>query len=185
MIGIQYQQMESRFDWTGIIPDYQLTLTDTILEISTDAFTGEQTEIRGDVNLSVYAERKIRHFNRTRIFQIPFAVGKAWISKSEKLQLDVLVGGSFNIMSNNAGRTFYQGGIQNYNSSSNNFLSKKMKFNTLLGGRLTYYLNSNLGIMTGFQFQKSISNWSIEQDIKVRPSWVNLSLGLAYYIDKK
>jgi hypothetical protein len=60
-----------------------------------------------------------------------------------------------------------------------------MKFNTLLGGRLTYYLNSNLGIMTGFQFQKSISNWSIEQDIKVRPSWVNLSLGLAYYIDKK
>ena len=185
MIGIQYQQMESRFDWTGIIPDYQLTLTDTILEISTDAFTGEQTEIRGDVNLSVYAERKIRHFNRTRIFQIPFAVGKAWISKSEKLQLDVLAGGSFNIMSNNAGRTFYQGEIQNYNSSSNNFLSKKMKFNTLLGGRLTYYLNSNLGIMTGFQFQKSISNWSIEQDIKVRPSWVNLSLGLAYYIDKK
>lgn len=182
MIGIQYQQLESRFDYNAIIEEYQITLQDTIIEIINNINTGTQTEIRGDVDLTVSAERTIRHFNKTKLFQIPFAIGKTWTSR--KWQADLLVGGSLNILSKNAGRTFYQGELQNFNGSSTDFLNNQMKFNGLLAGRLTYLLNHSFGITTGLQFQKSLSSWSTESNINMRPNVLNFDIGITYTIGR-
>lgn len=180
MIGAQYQQLESRFEWNTTIEEYQITLRDTVIEIINNINTGEQTEIIGDVELTVPAERRIRHFNKTRILQIPFALGRTWALK--KWQADVLLGGALNILSKNTGRTLYQGEIQAFNGSSTNFINNQMKFNGLVVGRLTYHLKPHIGITSGFQFQKSLSNWSTESDINMRPNIINVDLGITYTI---
>ncbi len=178
MVGLQYQQLNSQLDWNITLDDYKITLTDTIVEIVNNITTGTQTEVRGDIDFFVPAQRNVRHFNKTRLLQIPFAVGKTW--QIRKWQADILLGGSLNIISRNEGRTVYQDGLQNYNGSSTDFLNNQMKLNGMLSGRLTYLLNSHVGITTGVQFQKGISNWSKEQDVTMRPNIFNLEMGVTY-----
>ena len=180
-IGLQYQQLESRFDYTETLDNYQITLVDTIVQFQTSALTGQQTAIRGDVDLTVQAERIIRHYNKTQLFQIPFAVGKTWISK--KWQADLLLGGSINILSKNKGRTFFAGEIQDYDGAATDFLDNHLKWNAMVGGSVTYQLYKNLGITSGVQFQKSISNWSKESNVQMRPNVLSFQLGVSYIFD--
>ncbi len=177
-IGMQVQQLESQFEWSQQLNGYKITLMDTVLEVRVNTLTGETEELRGDVELNVPARRVVCHHNTVRLYQIPFAVGKTWASK--KWQTDVMLGGAITVLSNNNGRTLYQGEIVDYDDTSTGFLSTRGKLHALLAGRLTYAITKNMGITTGIQFQKSLSNWSREQNIRMRPNILNLELGLKY-----
>jgi hypothetical protein len=180
MVGLGYQQLESQFEWSNTINDYKITLSDTILQVQTNALTGNLSETRGDIVLTTTATQKIHHFNRIQLYQIPIGIAKTWVSKN--WQTDILAGGSVNILSKNKGRTLYQNEIQDFNGSTTNFLSNQWKFNAFVGLRSTYKINERLGIMTGVHFQKSLSNWSTKDGIKIRPNIWSLELGLGYQL---
>ncbi|MEZ4961877.1 MAG: hypothetical protein R2830_18760 [Saprospiraceae bacterium] len=177
-IGMQVQQLESRFEWNQDLNDYKVTLMDTVLEVRVNTLTGETEELRGDVELNVPARRMVRHHNTVRLYQIPFAVGKTWASK--KWQTDVMLGGAITVFSKNNGRTLHEDELLDYDGTSTSFLSTQGKLHALLAGRLTYAITKNMGITTGIQFQQSLSNWSREQNIRMRPNLLNLELGLRY-----
>ena len=179
LFGLQYQQLESHFDWQGTITDYNITLIDTIIEVHSSLLSGTETVLRGDVNLTVSAERTVKHYNKIQRLQIPIAIGKTW-KFNNRLQADILVGGSFNILSTYQGRTLYQGEIANYEDISKDIFNSKMNINGLLNGRLTYHFKNRLGITTGFQYQKSLTNWSAEPNVKILPRVMSWQLGLSY-----
>jgi len=179
LIGLQFQQLESRFDWSIPLDDYKVTLTDTILQIQTNALTGQQSIIRGDVELDATATRIIRHYNRTQLVQIPVALGKTWTIR-RRWQADLLIGGALTVYSNNRGRTLYQGEIQYYDEGAADFLENQWKVHGLIMGRITYHISPFLGITSGIQFQKSLSNWSTEQNIQMRPNVLNWELGMMF-----
>ena len=176
-VGMYYQQLESRLDWTTPV-DYTVTLEDAVLEVYTNSLTGQQSEVRGPVDVTVPANRIVRHYNTIQLLQIPVAVGKSFLKN--KWQTDVMVGTSLNFYAENNGRTLIQGQVIDYEGANTALWSNQWKWNALVASRLTYRMNTQLGISTGIQFQKSLSNWSLETDIKMRPQFINLEMGLNY-----
>lgn len=182
MGGLQYQQLESRFDRVFKLDNHSITLQDTITHLLTNVLTGQQSIVRGDVDVKVTAERRIRHYNSIQLYQIPLALGKAW--SYQKWQAYALVGGSLNVYAMNTGRTAYGGNVLDYDDTSTPFLNNQWKFNAQLTGRLSYQFTNHLSIVGGVQYQKSLSDWSTEQNIQMRPGIINYELGLSYSIGK-
>ncbi len=121
---------------------------------------------------------KIKHFNKIKLYQIPIAIGKTW--GSEKWQTGLLMGGTFNIYSENKGRTLYQGQVLDYDDTVTEFMTNQWGIQATLVGRLTYKISDHLGLTSGIQIQKSLNNWSKEQNTTMRPTIFNLELGLSY-----
>ncbi|MDX2136270.1 MAG: hypothetical protein SFV52_15915 [Saprospiraceae bacterium] len=180
MAGLQYHQLESRFDWSQTIDDYKLTLTDTIIGVTTNALTGKPTVVYGDVTLSVKAQQTVRHYNTTRILQVPVAIGKTWRNKS--WQADVLVGGAAAVWTQNNGLTRYQGALLSYSGSKTALINTQWNINGLLKGRLTRLLSDRIGVTAGAQFQKSLTNWSAENGVRMHPNVLSFELGLSCYL---
>lgn len=180
MAGLQYHQLESRFDWSQTINDYKLTLTDTIIGVTTNALTGKPTLAYGDVTLSVKAKQTVLHYNTTRILQVPVAVGKTWGNRS--WQADVLVGGAAAVWTQSEGLTLYQGALLSYSGSKTALINTQWNINGLLKGRLTYLLSDQIGVTAGAQFQKSLTNWSAENGVRMHPNVLSFELGLSCYL---
>lgn len=178
LAGLRYQQLESRLDWNTQIADYAVTLEDTIIQIRRNAITGEETQVRGDITLTVIAERKVRHFNSFRLLQMPLGVGKTW--ESGKLQSHVFVGGVASLSFSRQGRTLYQAAVVDYDDSSAAIWTDKLTLSAMLGGGLSYRVTNRLGVMTMVQYEHSLSNWSAEQGITMQPRMLSWSLGIHY-----
>jgi hypothetical protein len=178
MLGLNMVQLESRFEWSQAINNYTVTLTDTITEVQVNALTGEYTTVRGDVDVSVNAERQVIHYNTTRLIQVPLAVGKSW--RWGRWQADLMVGGVLNVQSMNRGRTLFEGELVDYDDSSTDFMSNQWKVHGMGAANITYRVTEQFGITGGFQFQKSISNWSTEENISMRPYLFGAQVGLTY-----
>lgn len=178
LVGLQYQQLENRLNWNTQIGDYELTLEDTIIQIRRNAITGEETEIRGDVTLTVPAERQVQHYNSFSLLQMPLGIGKTW--GKGRLQSHLLVGGVANLSFSRQGRTLYQAELIDYDDSSSTIWTDKLSFSAMLSGGLSYRITDRLGLVTLVQYQHSLSNWSTEQEITMRPRILNGSLGINY-----
>lgn len=178
LTGLQYQKLESRLNWNTLIPNFEVTLEDTIVQIQRNAITGEVNEIRGDVTLEVTANRQVQHYNSFSVLQVPFGMGKTWEGSS--LQAHLLVGGVANISFSDKGRTLYQTELIEYNSPSADFWTDNFKFGAILSGGLSYRITEKFGLISLFQYQHSLSNWSQEQGIVMRPRILNVSVGVKY-----
>lgn len=178
MAGLQYQQLESRFDYNSTIQDYQITLKDTIIQVRKNLLTGEQTLVRGDVVQYVEAERRVVHYNKTKLLKASIGLGKSW--RFHSFQTDVYLGGALNGLVQNQGRTFHQDTILDYNGSSNSLFQNQLTADGFLGARVHYFLTRNMGITTGVQVQKSLMNWSNQENINFFPASFSLQLGLSY-----
>ena len=177
-IGMQYQQLESRLNWSTTIEDYQITLEDTIASIEQNIITGQQQLVRGNVNLDVSAQRNVQHYNRIQLYQLPIAIGKTW--RGQKLQFGLFAGSVFNLYTQNTGRTIFQQQLMDYAGQETVLLKNQWKIHALLGSTLVYEFNSKWGIATSIQAQKSIQNWSREQHVDMRPTLLIGSIGLSY-----
>ena len=177
LVGIQYQQLENRLN-LNTQEDYELTLVDTVIQIQRNAITGATTEIRGDVTLTVPAERKVQHFNSFSLLQVPLGIGKTWGKGS--WQSHLLVGGVANLSFAKQGRTLYQAELIDYNDVSSSIWTDKLSFSAMLRGGLSYRITDRLSVVTLVQYQRSLSNWSTEQGITMRPNILNWSLGVNY-----
>lgn len=180
LAGLQYHQLESRFDWGQTIDDYQITLTDTIIGVATNALTGKPSLAYGDVTLSVKAQQTVRHYNTTRILQLPVAIGKTWGNKS--WQADALVGAAAAVWSQSRGLTLYQGELLSYEGAQTGLINTQWNINGLLKGRLTWLLSDQIGVTAGAQFQKSLTNWSAENGVKMHPNVLSFELGMSCYL---
>lgn len=178
LAGLQYQQLESRLNWNTTIDDYEIILEDTVVQIRQNAFTGGQTEVRGDVTLNVPAERRVRHFNTMTLLQLPVGIGKSW--SEGRWQTHLLVGAVANLSFTRSGRTIFQDELLDYNGSAPDIWSDQLSFSALLSGGLRYRLTDRLGLITTFQYQYSLTNWSAEAGVSMRPHILNWSVGVGY-----
>lgn len=176
--GVQYQRLESEFNYTEQLEDVPVTLFDTIILIQQNAISGNQNFIRGDVNLLTDGQRRVQHFNRTELFQVPIAIGYAW--ETGPWTANVGGGTAFNLLTTHTGKTIINGSIAEYGNADNDILSTKLGVNGLLYGAVTYRIRQRWGITASTSFQKSISNWSTEPDISMKPTVLNFALGLSY-----
>lgn len=178
MAGLQYQQLESKFSYNSTIPDYIVIIKDTIVQVQNNPLTGEQNIIYGDVEQTVQAERRVRHYNKTQLFKVSLAGGKSW--RFHPFQFDVYLGGALNSLVQNKGRMLFDNSIINYNGASNALFQNQMTVDGVFGARVHYFLNQNLAFTTGFQTQKSLMNWSNLDNINLYPASLGLQLGLSY-----
>lgn len=178
MVGLQYQQLESQLEWAEKQNNHTVTLENTVLEIRTDALTGQQTFITGDTEVEVEAYRVVRHHNTTRLYQIPLALGKTF--EFGKWSTDIYAGGTFNFAAQHQGRTLLNGDVIDINGRSNPILDGRFAVGTMLSGQITYQLNPKLGLGAGIQMQKSITDWSKDDNVNIRPHSIGLELGLRY-----
>jgi len=178
LTGLQWQRLESRLDWRTAVEDYQIILQDTIVLVETNSLTGKESKVRGDVTLTVPADRVVRHHNQAQLIQIPLAVGKTWLHRN--WQGDLLAGGALAVYTHHQGRTLYREELQDYAGPTTEFSDNQWQFSVVLAGRLTYRINEHLGITAGVQWQRSLSNWSTETNISMHPRVVSGSLGITY-----
>jgi hypothetical protein len=178
MAGLQYQQLESRFDYSNTIQDYKIILEDTIIQVQNNVLTGEQNIIRGDVEVLVPAERKVIHYNQSKLFRASIGLGKSW--RFHSFQTDVYLGGALNSLVHNQGRTFNDDTLIDYNGASNSLFANQLTVDGILGARLHYFLSPKLGLTTGIQAQKSLMNWSNQDGMNFYPLSFGLQFGLSY-----
>ncbi|MEO1417182.1 MAG: hypothetical protein AAFW00_17995 [Bacteroidota bacterium] len=178
MIGLQYQQLESRFQYSKTIEDYPIILEDTVLQVRNNVVTGDQTIRRGDVETSVLAERSVQHYNTSRLFKLSMGMGKSWRFRS--FQADAYLGGTLNSWVRNQGRTLSNDEVVDYNGASNSLFQNQFTAEGILGTRLHYDLNPKLALIMGFQAQKSLMNWSKQNGIHQYPASIHLLMGLKY-----
>lgn len=178
MIGLQYTKLESRFDFEQNIENYTVTISDTLIQIQNNLISGNQTFVRGDVEVPVDARRIVKHYNSTSLIQMPIALGLSLSNAS--WSYGIYAGALVNIYSSNSGRTYFNDSVFDYQDSQTDFMSNRWKFNALVAGRISYSLNDRIALSTGIQFQKSMMNWSLEENVKMRPSVYSLSLGCTY-----
>jgi len=178
MAGLQYQRLESRFDYNTSIENYPITLQDTIIQVRNNLATREQTIVRGDVEQLVEAERIIRHYNTTQLFKVSAGIGKSWHFRS--FQTDLYLGGALNTVVQNQGRSLYQGEIIDYYGASNSIFQNQMTVDGMVGARLHYFFTRKVGIMTDLQLQRSLMNWSNQEAVNFYPTSFGLQWGLSY-----
>jgi hypothetical protein len=180
MAGLGFHKLETRLDYSLFIKNYTTqTLYDTILTYNTNSITGEKSQIRGDVEVNVNATRRVRHYNQYQLIQIPFAVGRSW-SISQKIFAEVSLGGAVNILAFNKGRSVDQGRIIDFNHSSTPFLDNRWGFHAMGSVKLRYKIHEHVGILLDVGLQKSLSNWSTETNVLMRPMMRHIGLGIFY-----
>lgn len=177
--GLQYQQLETRLDWSKRLEDYTIVIQDTIIEIQANSLTGEKSEIRGDAEVPVDATRNVRHFNRYRVFQVPVAIGKSW-KLAGNWYASISIGAAVNIYGYNNGRNVRQGILEDFNSSSTLFMDSRWNLHGLAMAKIGYRINNKWGILAQADMQKSLTNWSKESNIQMKPEIINFGIGLYY-----
>ena len=176
--GLQYQQLETQLQWSQRIEDYTtVTLQDTIVKIQVSTLTGNASEIRGDVEVSVDATRNIRHYNQYRTLQIPLALGKSW-RFGNRWQAGLSIGSAVNVLSQNKGRYIYQGELQEMDGPATKLLDNRWSIHGLVMGRVGYQITPRLGVMIEAQYQKSLTDWANLPGFDMRPEVFNLGVGV-------
>lgn len=176
--GLQYQQLETQLQWSQRIEDYTtVTLQDTIVEIQVSTLTGNASEDRGDVEVSVDATRNIRHYNQYRTLQIPLALGKSW-RFGNRWQAGLSIGSAINVLSQNKGRYIYQGELQEMDGPAIKLLDNRWSIHGLVMGRVGYQITPRLGVMIEAQYQKSLTDWANLPGFDMRPEVFNLGVGI-------
>jgi len=175
--GISYHQLESRLEWSQELNSVTIILRDTISQIQTNSLTGERIPIRGDVEVSVDARRNIIHHNQYRIFQVPLLFGRS-INFKERWRMNLSLGGALNIHSLNKGRNVYQGELTDFSSSSTEFLDSRFYTHFLTQYDIGYKFNEKWGVLFQMGYQKSLTNWSVESNVQMKPSILNLNIGV-------
>lgn len=176
--GIQYQRLENRFNWNTLDEDTEIVLEDTIIQIQRNAITGQETLVRGDVTLTIATEREVQHFNSFSLLQLPFAVGKSWGEK--KWRTHLMLGGVASLSFSRTGRTLYAGKVADFDNDRPSIWSDKIGFNAMLGAGFSYNFTDRFGLVTMLQYQRSLSNWSLEEGVTMRPHILNWSFGAKY-----
>ncbi|HMQ49532.1 MAG TPA: hypothetical protein PKA00_18780 [Saprospiraceae bacterium] len=179
--GLHLQQLNSLFEWSTELENQTIILQDTIIQVQTNSLTGHQNIVRGDIEVPVEATRNVRHFNQTLLYQIPLAVGKSW--RFQHWQMEMLIGGAITIFSENKGRTLYQSQLIDYGGVNTPFMNNQWQMQAMAAGRIGYYFNDRLGIKCGLQFQKSLTDWSLESGVSMRPSVFGGELGVVYFME--
>lgn len=178
--GIQYQQLESVFRYNTLIDDYKVILEDTIIRVENDLISGRQTAIYGDVEASTEAERRVIHYNQSRLLRITLGLGRTW--QIGNFQGDVFLGGAINSLSDNRGRAIYQNEIIEYAGASNVLYSNELLLDAMAGIRAKYPLKNNLALSSSIQWQKSLYNWSAVANTNIYPASLSLQIGMCYLL---
>jgi hypothetical protein len=178
--GLQYQQLQAQLEWSQRIEDYgTVVLEDTILQIQVNSLTGNSTAVRGDVEVSVDATRNIHHHNQYRLFQIPLTVGKAW-TFGKHWQAGLSVGGAVNLLTQNKGRSIYQGELEYMDGATTNLIDNRWGIHGLGRANVGYRINARWGVMAEAQFQKSLTDWSQVSGVPMQPEVMSFGVGVFY-----
>jgi len=178
--GLQYQQLQTQLEWSQQIEDYTtVVLQDTIVEIQVNSLTGNSTAVRGDVEVSVNATRNIRHHNEYRLFQIPIAIGKSW-AIGENWQAGISAGAAVNLLTQNKGRSIYQGELEYMDGPTTNLIDNRWGIHGLGSANVGYRINARWGVMAEAQFQKSLTDWSRVPGIQMQTEVTSFGLGIYY-----
>lgn len=179
-VGLQYQQLESVFDYKEELSDYIVVLEDTIIRVENDIVSGRQTPIYGDVEARASAERHVIHYNQSRMLKAFGTFGRSWQFKS--FQGDLYLGAAINTLVNNNGRLLYEEQILTYNGVENTAFSNLYKIDGLVGFRLLYPLNHKLSISSSIQWQKSLLDWGATNNRSLYPSSFGVQMGLSWRV---
>jgi len=177
-IGLQYSKLESRFDYEQKLENYTVTIKDTLVEVQNNLITGRESFVRGDVEVPVDAKRVVRHYNSIEIIQFPFALGRSF--SMNKLEIGIYGGGSLNIQTSAQGKSLFNDSITEYASQDELLISKDLKFSGMLYGRLAYSLSERVSLSLNLQLQRSLTDWSLEDEITMRPVIFSSMLGFEF-----
>jgi hypothetical protein len=178
MAGLQYQQLESKFDYSENISDYVITLRDTVIQVRNNLATGQQERVYGDVEQTVEAEREVVHYNTSRLLKLSLGAGKSWQTRT--LKADIYLGTTVNAMAFNQGRSLMENEIIDYNGGASVGIDNRLHLAVFTGARLHYFLEPRLALTGGIQIQQSLMNWSTQENTRFYPLSVGLQVGVSY-----
>lgn len=174
---LQFQQMNSRLDYQKRITDFNMVLSDTVIQVNRNLITGQIEKIYGDVVITE-GERIIIHHNTSNLFNFSLGLGNNWQHKN--FQTDVYYGLSINVFSSHFGRIILDDDVVDYNRTQNTIINTLFTLDAHAGARIHYALKPNLFLTSGIQFQQSISNWSQIEAQSLYPLSVGLNFGISY-----
>jgi len=127
----------------------------------------------------VDATRTVRHHNQYRLFQVPLAIGKSW-KIGDRWQAGLSVGGALNLLTQNKGRSIYQGELEYMDGPTTNLIDNRWGIHGLGSANVGYRINARWGVMAEAQFQKSLTDWSRVPGIQMQPEVTSFGLGIYY-----
>ncbi len=169
--GVQYEKLRSRLNAT-LISD-SLVLTNALIAIEHDVFSGNFTEIYGDTLVNQTTTRTVQHFNAYSQFSIPLMVGYRF--KHRRWDYYGGLGTAVHIARKAAGRSIMNEQVIDYNRVEN-------KIGFSLQGELgmRYFIKDNLFLGASLNYAHHLKSWEIEGESDLTPRTFNINLSLGY-----
>ena len=175
-VGLDYQRLERRLEWSEIIENYPLELKDVILGYEHNAVNSELIPIIGDTIVYVHAERNVRHFNRSEQIQIPLSLG---YNKSVGQFKTNLSGGlAVAIWKRHHGQSIDDGILASYTERP--IFNSDISISGFVEAGIAYPISKKTSIGFSFMAQKVYSNWSHSKDFVIRPTVFNTRFVVNY-----
>ena len=178
MTGLNYQQLESRLDYSTTIPDYVVTLRDTLVQVRNNMVTGEQENVYGDVQQTVEANRKVVHYNTSRLLKTSLGAGRSWYFKG--MQADAYLGAALTALTFNSGRTLVNDTLRDYSGWRTSVIENSFGVEAFAGARIHYSLYPKVALTAGLQVQKCLKNWGTSGNTRLYPLSVGIQFGISY-----
>jgi len=174
----QFRQFNSRLNYKTTITDFNLVLTDTVIQVNRNLLTGELVKIYGDVNELTEAERLVIHHNTSNTYNFSLGFGNSFQYKY--FQADLYYGLALNGFSSHSGRIVLNGDVISYGQGQNNIVNTQLALDLLTGVRIHYAVNSTLSLTSAINIQQNITNWSTIDSRKLYPISAGLNVGISY-----
>ena len=176
--AVQFQQLNSRLDYQKTLANYNLILTDTVVQVNRDLVTGQLEKVYGDVNEVTTAERIVIHHNASRTFKASLGFGHNLSFRG--VHADVYYGISVAGFSHHLGRTVWNDEVVDLTPGQNNVINTQLAVDAIAGGRVYYPLNSTASLTCGVHVQQSMTNWSALEARALYPLSVGLNFGISF-----
>lgn len=157
---------------------YQAVKEEVLVEIQVNTFTGDSTKIYDDSVININRERQVVHYNTFKKWSVPLIVKYSLSNK--KVEYAFGIGTMLTLSTKTAGKTI-NSTIQDYNANSPIYQT-----GTEIGALGTFDLNYHLSekYYIGAQLSgiASLKNWSIEEEVDLKPLIFNsqLTIGMKF-----
>lgn len=170
--GFNFYSLESKLDRV-FESQYRETLENALVEIIHNPISNSERQVFADTSIMVTETRKIVHHNQIRVYNIPILINVR--KPIRRLELQAGLGASISIIGRSLGRISYQDEVVDF--GPNNMIYENAAQVLLLGELgINYLFKENLYIGARLNFQQSLSNWSSQDDIIMRPRILNSTL---------
>ncbi len=175
--GLEKRNLWSKLN-TQTVNEVQRDVENTAVQYLVYAFDNSRDTVYGTATVIDTSTRSVVHHNKVSQLSIPLLMN--YTKTFNRFDVGLGLGFDFIIKSKSEGRFRENTDIVDYQTDEKSPYSSSFQSSLLTSLRLRYHLSDYFYVGTGLSYSKSLSNWSADEAVTFKPSWISGRISLGY-----